>query len=633
MHNTASNGQISGKIKGVKLFRSDEPNYGLLRSLRWVVIGVTFLLIILHEASLNLGLAEVPSLVAALLVDAALLLIGVVAFLSVDRLLQQVDQNHLLKQRLEEAEKNADQAYDRLSMVFRTSQMFAEVSDEKEVIELLLRLTTDLVGSKGASFVPIDERGHTLPALSYGDLPYPEVDAWVEYLASPTVRQGCQSCKSYEHLTRTCPLLQGSFSGTTGAYCLPVRRGEREYGVLNLYISQPGELDPEAQSILRTIVDETTLALEGVNLRRREVETLRNLQAVREKTDLRTLLESLLKSLQESLDADFALVAVWNGDLKQSKNMMASNELPTDTGHLVDGILHSVITSGRPVLLGNVSGENASTPGFKSLMAAPLIVQDLPALGALLVANGRSKTFNPRQLSVLQTIAGQVAMVVHNYDQVAKLEYATMIGERTRLAREIHDGLAQTLGFLKLKTAQMLNYLDQEEVDLLRKTMQTTYDSLSEAYQDVRQAIDGLRISSFESGLSGWLQQTATEFNETGELCVEVREPVADISLPPEVHAQLIRIVQEALSNVRKHAQADQAWISCEVSGGDLILEVRDNGKGFSPEDVPGPSQHGLRGMRERAELIGADFQIIGGRQMGTTIRVRLPLEVGEGVR
>lgn len=179
----------------------------------------------------------------------------------------------------------------------------------------------------------------------------------------------------------------------------------------------------------------------------------------------------------------------------------------------------------------------------------------------------------------------------------------------------------------------MLNYLDQEEVDLLRKTMQTTYDSLSEAYQDVRQAIDGLRISSFESGLAGWLQQTAKEFSETGDLSVMVCEPVADISLPPEVHAQLIRIVQEALSNVRKHAQANQAWISCEVSGGDLILDVRDNGKGFSPEDVPGPSQHGLRGMRERAELIGADFQIIGGRQMGTTIRIRLPLEVGEGVR
>jgi two-component system nitrate/nitrite sensor histidine kinase NarX len=380
-------------------------------------------------------------------------------------------------------------------------------------------------------------------------------------------------------------------------------------------------------------VDETTLALEGVRLRRREVETLRQLQAVREKTDLRTLLESLLKTLQESLDADFALVVVWNGDLKQSKNMVTSSELPAHTSHLVDGILHSVITSSRPVLLGNVSGENASTPGFRALMAAPLIVQDLPALGALLVANGRSKTFSPRQLSTLQTIAGQVAMVVKNYDQVAKLEYATMMEERTRLAREIHDGLAQTLGFLKLKTTQMLNYLDQQEVDLLRKTMQATYESLSEAYQDVRQAIDGLRISSFQNGLAGWLQQTAKEFQDYGELSVVVCEPVADISLPPEVHAQLIRIVQEALSNVRKHAQADQAWISCEIAGGDLVIEVRDNGTGFSPEDVPGPSQHGLRGMRERAELIGADFQIIGGRQIGTTIRIRLPLEIGEGVR
>lgn len=102
--------------------------------------------------------------------------------------------------------------------------------------------------------------------------------------------------------------------------------------------------------------------------------------------------------------------------------------------------------------------------------------------------------------------------------------------------------------------------------------------------------------------------------------------------LSSEVQAQLIRIVQEALSNVRKHSQAKQVWIGCHETDGDVLLEVRDDGRGFEPEDVSGASQHGLRGMRERAELIGADFQIVSRPQGGAAVRVRLPLHREQGI-
>jgi two-component system nitrate/nitrite sensor histidine kinase NarX len=210
-----------------------------------------------------------------------------------------------------------------------------------------------------------------------------------------------------------------------------------------------------------------------------------------------------------------------------------------------------------------------------------------------------------------------------------------MIQERTRLAREIHDGLAQTLGFLKLQLAQMQNYLAREEMERLRQSVDLCYSTLSEAYQEARQAIDGLRIWPKESGLAGWLEQTVSEFEEVSGLAVQMTEPELKTSLPPEVHAQLIRIVQEALSNIRKHAHAEQVWISVNEVEEDLWLEIRDDGQGFSPEDVTVPARHGLRGMRERAELIGADFQVVSRPGEGTRIRVRLPLrnfQVGEVV-
>jgi signal transduction histidine kinase len=109
--------------------------------------------------------------------------------------------------------------------------------------------------------------------------------------------------------------------------------------------------------------------------------------------------------------------------------------------------------------------------------------------------------------------------------------------------------------------------------------------------------------------------------------CMEVNSKV-----PSEVQAQLIRILQEALSNVRKHAVASQVWVSCFEQERDLVLEIRDDGLGFSPDDVTGHSRHGLRGMRERSELIGADFQVISRPKHGTIIRVCLPLRVGETI-
>jgi two-component system nitrate/nitrite sensor histidine kinase NarX len=201
-----------------------------------------------------------------------------------------------------------------------------------------------------------------------------------------------------------------------------------------------------------------------------------------------------------------------------------------------------------------------------------------------------------------------------------------MIRERTRLAREIHDGLAQTLGFLKLKIAQMKNYIADGEIDLMRQTADTCYDVLAEAYQDARTAIDGLRVTPSEGGLGGWLSQTLREFEEISGIRSTLCEPVAAVVLQPEVHAQLIRIVQEALNNVRKHSGASSVQVSCVELSGDLVLEIYDDGHGFRLEDIPSPYQHGLRGMRERAELIGADFQLIGLPDQGTTVRLCLPL-------
>jgi two-component system nitrate/nitrite sensor histidine kinase NarX len=334
--------------------------------------------------------------------------------------------------------------------------------------------------------------------------------------------------------------------------------------------------------------------------------------------------------VRETLKADFAYLVVPETKAGQSPIALTSGTFPKTAQSMIDGILQGTLTSLKPMLLGDYHSQPASTPEMRSLLVAPLASPDGPALGGLLAGSGRSQGFNQRHLALMQTLAAQAALVVQNSQLMAELEYKTMMGERTRLAREIHDGLAQTLGFLKLQAAQMQNYLSQREWERLKESLQTSYKILAEAYLDARQAIDGLRIIPSEEGLSGWLEQTVTEFQENSGLPVELSGLQEVNGLAPEVQAQLVRIVQEALSNVRKHARASQAWVTCQLDGRDLILEVRDDGRGFSPEDIPGSSRYGLQGMRERTELIGAEFQIISRPQEGTTVRVRLPLAIGE---
>lgn len=98
--------------------------------------------------------------------------------------------------------------------------------------------------------------------------------------------------------------------------------------------------------------------------------------------------------------------------------------------------------------------------------------------------------------------------------------------------------------------------------------------------------------------------------------------------LPPEVRFQLIRIIQEALGNVRKHADATSVQLNWEKKEDCITLSIYDNGQGFDPEDVPPMARHGLRIMRERAELLDADFQIISQQDSGTQVLVRLPIEI-----
>jgi signal transduction histidine kinase len=202
--------------------------------------------------------------------------------------------------------------------------------------------------------------------------------------------------------------------------------------------------------------------------------------------------------------------------------------------------------------------------------------------------------------------------------------HQAILDERARLAREIHDGLAQTLAFLKMEASRMQSFLEQGETERLAQSFQGYARTLADAYLDARQAIDDLRRQP-DIDLADWLERAAADFEAVTGTPVEVHLDLENSSFPMQVNAQLTRIIQEALTNVRKHSRAAQVAVRLSRSGAGILLEVQDNGCGFTPVLGLPASQYGLRGMRERAESIGADFQVISQLGGGTTVQVRLP--------
>jgi signal transduction histidine kinase len=227
----------------------------------------------------------------------------------------------------------------------------------------------------------------------------------------------------------------------------------------------------------------------------------------------------------------------------------------------------------------------------------------------------QQSTLSERELATLNA---------ESRDILYELEYQAVLNERTRLAREIHDGLAQTLAFLKMETVRMQMYISRGEVASINQTLQACHQTLSDAYLDARQAIDNLRRAPDES-LAAWLESTASDFSVLTGLSINVENVNLDHLFPNNIKVQLCRIVQEALTNVRKHAEANTVTISAFEHNDEAVIEIKDDGQGFSPDNVRSTSVYGLRSMRERAETIYAEFQIISAPGAGTTVRLQVP--------
>jgi two-component system, NarL family, nitrate/nitrite sensor histidine kinase NarX len=516
-----------------------------------------------------------------------------------------------------------------LKGVIRLNELIIDVNDEKELVENALNIIADLSGASGSSYMPFDEWGQPLVVYTQGVLPAPVIKAWTEHLSAPKVRHRCQVCTKLETVAgEACPLLEAPFSDSIRIYCLPLQRGERLVGMLNVYLPIDKIMTSALHDFLEVLVHEMLLAIDMIRLRGQELATLHQLRHAQEHSEsLATIIKRLLEGLCDVLEYESARI-----DFKPAKPHFSGLRLENGQAEWLNSVAADVLIQNTMDLRCIPDGNKAVilTDEVKGrLIAAPCCLPEGAVIGALVLAGEPEWSLQQRHLDLVETVAAQAALLVENERQRLSLEYHTIIQERVRLAREIHDSLAQTLAYLKLTAAQMQSQLANGDMLRLEQSLNHSYQALSEAYLETRTVIDNLRAEPNKNVLI-WLEQISWDFKKTTNLEVVCNLSPSELEIRPEIQAQLMRIVQESLSNVRKHAHASKVWLQLRVWNGELILEISDDGVGFSAEDILELARYGLRGMRERAELIGADFQIISQPGGGTTIRLQMPYKTEE---
>ncbi len=353
---------------------------------------------------------------------------------------------------------------------------------------------------------------------------------------------------------------------------------------------------------------------------------------------LDTLLQKVVNQASQLLEARFGAVSVID-EHGQIQEFITSGLSPEERQRIGDppagrGLLGVVLHEGRRLRIDRIGEDPRSAglppnhPPMDSLLAVPILCKG-PFRGNLYLAERNSGGgFSQEDEETLQRFATAAAIAIDNAHLHERLNSLAVAEERLRIAREMHDGMAQVLAYVNTKAQAVKEYLDRGRTDQASRQLQQLAGAAREVYTEAREGIQALRTElgpdrsfrqALEEYLEGWRQRSGI----AGSLTIE-----HELQLPATVELQLLRILQEALSNARKHSGASEVRLDLRSVDGRLQAQIEDNGRGFDPaalkrSDFP---RFGLAIMRERAESVGGRLEVESRPTGGTRVRIEIPL-------
>jgi len=222
------------------------------------------------------------------------------------------------------------------------------------------------------------------------------------------------------------------------------------------------------------------------------------------------------------------------------------------------------------------------------------------------------------------SFADLLSTLIEHNQSTREVKRSELIAERQSIANEIHDSLAQSLAYTRMRTSLLLESIRTLNASMITKYANDIDDSLESSQKTVRELITDFRCSVDPSGLLHALQGIAEEFRHRNDIALEYINLVANLELPLEYEIQVSHIVQEALANIAKHSGATHARLVVDLSYNYYVFTIDDNGGGgctFTPVE----GHYGMRIMRERAQRIGGEIKVESSEDVGTRVRLFFP--------
>ena len=261
--------------------------------------------------------------------------------------------------------------------------------------------------------------------------------------------------------------------------------------------------------------------------------------------------------------------------------------------------------------------------GYQSVVSVPIRLQQR-LLGEFNLFFRSEVTLSAEETELLDSLASHLASAIEGLRATALAREAAVGEERALLARELHDSIAQSLVFLKIQLQLLRKASEKAQPEQVNQALDELDAGLRESITDVRELLMHFRTRTNTDDIEQALEETLTKFKHQTGLAAQLRVHGHGLPLAPDVQVQVLHVVQEALSNVRKHAQAGK--VELEVAkGAQWRFTVRDDGIGFAVDQCPGESHVGLNIMRERAAAIGAQVELVSQPGRGTSATLTLP--------
>jgi signal transduction histidine kinase len=428
---------------------------------------------------------------------------------------------------------------------------------------------------------------------------------------------------------------------------VPVMLRGIAYG--NLYLTEKAggvSFTTEDQEIVELLAAQAAVAIENARLYQsakrwsRQLESLHEvMRSLVEELELETLLELVCARLRELIGARLALIALPEtpgGDLR-----IAAVDAADGTGESLAGypLSRAHSKSGRVLerrqsarvdsVLEDpeVDQEEARRIGARTGLYVPLVARG-QSIGVIAVHDklGSDARFSDEDLRLAEIFAARAAVAVSLSERVARDMLRRIVEaqemERRRLARELHDETGQALTSILLGVKAIRAAATSAEAEVAESDVRA---QIVQALQDVRALAVELRPAALDDfGLVAALERLAETFEARSGLVTVVQANVAG-RLPTEVETVLYRVVQEALTNVVKHAGAEHVSIVVRSRDGVVAATIDDDGRGFAHEDVREDAL-GLLGMRERLALVGGTLEVESSPDSGTTIAAEVPI-------